>query len=637
MAWRWFGVAVLWVGMAGCLNERKGGGEDTAEVDAEVDGDAEVPDADGADTDEVEDDTSDADSRDTSDGEVEVLEPVSCEAHEACNALLDAERRCPGECFAVRAPLRCEGEVRLGVCHRAIPIDPPNETLVFPDFEVRFVSVPELATIGETHTLELMLVNTSGAPLTLPLRWKDPQTWQIQDASWEGLSEVTLGAREGKTLSATITAQRQTVFAAGGDIIVTLVFGVSTDGVEERTEWVVEPRANVVFGEEQPIVCGGYHFPETWCEGDCTGRNIYYSARCCDEAFFPGASCCEDADCTGAGSCVQGKCVEQVPWLGSANGLPLGKLRVRMVLVDSHAHFEDPCANHYEDVKDEIDFAPIEDWYRDLARRRLGREVMEIQWIVTGGVETSDFLTGDNFWDNYSKQLDTWLGDRGCPMLERYDKLIVSTSTLDYWGFSGLYFDRGNMAVFNPYSPFLTAHEMAHSFGARDLYLDMGGTLTYPLDLMGNFLSDGALDGVAWAEMGFGDLDNSGVIDIVEFAARPERLAVSGATATLTTKGSIEIRWEFVGLEDGIEKRVVVPKYRFAWALANMDVEWQYAGRWKTMVIDQTMVDFEQVRADGAVTVTLGARHTFTGDDWRPVTLELAEPVVIPLTIEGGE
>jgi len=611
---------------------------DTANEVGPADGDdaGEVEDNDAVRSDGVDDGRDEGDGGDTeTDIELEVVERRVCAELEACNELLDGAGLCPGRCMSVDDVLRCKGEVKLGVCHRLTPTETPNETADFGTHEVRIVSIPDEAVVGETYPFEVRLVNKTNALLEVPFRWKNPQTWRVETATWANTEGFRLGANASATLKATLTAQRPTVFSAGGDIVVTLVFGTRMEGIDEIDN-VFEPRAAVVFPATEAVSCGDHHFPATWCAGECETPTLsYYSAVCCDGVFFPGAMCCDDSDCTD-GACVDGKCVNQVPWLGSANGLPIGNQRVRVVLVDSHSQFEDPCENRFEDVKDEIDFATVEGWFADLGVRRAGREVVDFEWIVTGGVKTSDFLTGPNYWSDYSRELDAWLAARGCPMLEGYDKLIVSTSTLDFWGYGGLYFEKGHIAVWTPYNAYLIAHELAHSFGARDLYFDLGGQLQYPLELMGNMLSGPPHPGdeVAWGEMGFGDLDRNGVLDFVETAAFPEGLTVAGLTATLTKKNSIEFRWEFVGVENGVVKRVVIPSYGFVFPAAGADVVQFYSGRFKTMAFDGTQVDLEAIRAAGETSISIKATHTFTGRDWQPRVVATDEVIVVPVTIE---
>lgn len=597
-------------------------GDEVEETDA-ADDTADASEVDAAeDAADIADTQPDAD--DTSDAEVDVG-PHACEDFTACDAPLDADGLCPGTCRSTDDTLRCSGTVKHAVCHTLTPIEIPTEAIDFGDFTVTPVQWPSDAVIGESYDLEVRVDNDLATPIVIPFRWKNPETWRIEEPSWAALAELPLEAGGSAYLTAKITAQHPTLFSAGGDIIVTFVFG----------DTPYEPRATVHFPDTEAIACGGEHFPASWCPGEnCyESRNFYLSARCCDEVFFPGAMCCDDTDCQG-GTCVDGRCLFGAPNLGSANNVPIGHQRIRLVLVDSHPQFSDPCADHSEDLGAEIDLPTVEAWFDDLAERRLGRNAVDFRWIVTGGVATSDFLTGPAWWDNYSRELNAFLEKRGCPIFDAYDKVIVSSSTVDLMGFGGIYFDRGYIAAFSPYNPYLLAHELAHSFGASDLYLDLGGVFLYPQDLMGNLLSSPPLPGdkVAWAEMGFGDVDRDGVLDVVALAAFPETLTAANLTATLTAKNTVELRWEFVANEDDAVKQVVVPNFRVRVPAANADFEQTYAGRWKTVTFDGNQVDLAALEAAGVIELSLAATYRFTDRDWQPRALKLDETYHVTVT-----
>lgn len=590
----------------------------------EVDAHADAEPADGDVGDDGADDAEDAsDTGDASDGAD--TGPTFCDDFFACDAPLAPDGSCPGRCHDTDDTLRCAGTVKHAVCHTLEPSETPTEAVDLGDFTVTPVTWPADATLGERYDLEVRVDNDTAAPLAIPFRWKNPGTWLIEEPSWQGIESIALAPGASMTLTARVTALRPTVFSAGGDMIVTLVFG----------ETPFEPRGTVHFPESEPIVCGGEHFPESWCpdDGCYQSRQFYVSARCCDDVFFPGATCCDDADCLG-GACVDGRCVFGAPSLGSANNAPIGHQRIRLVLVDSHPQFTDPCADHYTDVLGEIDLPTVEAWYDALAGRRLGRDAADFRWIVTGGVATSDFLTGPAWWDNFGRELNAWLEQKGCPIFDAYDKVIVSAPTVDLLGFGGVYYDRGHIAVFSPYNPYLLAHELAHSFGASDLYLDLAGTFLYPLDLMGNQLSSPPLPGdkVAWAEMGFGDVDRNGVLDVVELAAFPEALDAAGLTATITSKDSLELRWEFIAIEGGASRRVVVPSYRIRVPLVNADFEQHYAGRWKTVTFDGTQLDLAALESAGVLEVGLAASYRFTDRDWQPRVLTFDRTYHVPVT-----
>ncbi len=566
--------------------------------------------------------------------EVEVTpEVVQCDDFEACNALLTPEGLCPGTCFATDDTLRCDGTVKHAVCHTYEPADTLTEAVDYGDFTVTPITWPADTTVGETSDFEVHITNDTAAELTVPFRWKNPQTFRFENPSWDGVSNFVLPPNGTAVLTARVTAQYATTLSAGGNLMVTFAF--------RDEDPAFEPRATVHFPDTEAIACGGEHFPATYCpdETNCYGSYSYYvSAKCCDDVFYAGAACCDDTDCAGdsGGACVDGKCAYGVPWLGSANNVAIGHQTIRIVLVDSHMQFaDDPCANRYDDVKHEIDMPGVEAWFDDLAQRRLGRNAVDFKWVVTGGVATADFLTGNNYWDNYSNELNAWLEARGCPILDSADKLIISAGTIDLMGFGGVYTDSGHIAVFAPYSTHLLTHELAHSFGATDLYLDLGGSLLYPKELMGNNLSEPPLPGdkVAWGELGFGDIDRSGVIDVVELAAFPETLEVANATATIMTKGTLELRWEYVGLEGGVRKRVVVPGYTIEVPLVGAAIiANNYAGRWKVVTFDQTQLDLDALAAAGSIDVRIEAIYRFTDRDWTYRTLTFNETLTLPVT-----
>ena len=595
------------------------------EADAEPDGevDSEVDAEPGSDTEFDVDSDSDSDS----DADVEVS-PQVCADFEACDALLDGEGRCPGTCRSTDDRLRCDGFVKHSVCNTYEPVETPTEAVDFGRFTVTPITWPEDAVVGETYDFEVRVDNDTQSPLTLSFSWKNPQTFAFADASWDRIASIELPANGSVTLTAQITALQATTLSAGSNLIVTLVF----DG-----DSAFEPRATVHFPATEAISCGGEYFPANWCPGEgCYASHTYYSqARCCDDVFFPGATCCDDSECD-LGACVDGKCVFETPYLTSANNLPIGKQRVRIVLVDTHPQLTDPCADHYEDVKSEFDFGTTEAWYDDLSQRRIGRNSVDFQWIITGGVATSDFLTGPNYWDDYSRELNAYLEQRGCPIFDAYDKVLISASSIDLQGFGGFYVNKGNIAIFSAHGAYLVAHELAHSFGATDLYLDLGGAFLYPQALMGNNLAAPPLpnDKVAWGEMGFADIDRNGIIDVVEFAAFPDSLAVANATATITSKGSLEIRWELVATEGGIVKRVVVPEYTVTVPAANASFTLYYPGRWKVVTFDATQVDLDALTLAGSVEVTIAVAYRFTANDWTPKTLHVNETLQLQVVLE---
>jgi hypothetical protein len=560
--------------------------------------------------------------------EIDVSEgPRACGDHEACDELPDEAGVCHGTCRSTDDVLRCDdGEVVDAVCRRLSSRSQPTQEVDFGDFTVTPIAWPEDAYVGESYDFELRLKNDTDRELTLTFTWKHPDTFDLSDVSWEDTDGFRLGAGASARLTATITAMQPTLLSFDGGIIASFRFG----------EVVYEPRSVVHFPDSEPISCGGEFFPDSWCPSDgCyESRNFYFSARCCDDVFFPGAQCCNDQDCIG-GACVDGRCVWSVPQFGSANNAAIGHQTVRIVLVDTHLQFEDPCADHFADVQDEIDFATAEAWYDDLAMRRIGRDAVDFRWIVQGGVATEDFLTGPNQWADYSRELDAWFSARGCPLFGTSDKLVVVSGTVDMMGFGGFYFSDGHIAKGAINNAYLLAHELGHSFGANDLYLDLGGVFLYPHDLMGNSLSGPPHPGdrVAWSEMGFGDIDRNGIVDVVELAAFPEELLVLDAEAVITGRRTIEISWEFGAREGDEIKQVLIPHYAIDVPAAEAHIEQSGAGRRKLIVLDETQLDLDAVAAAGEIEVIVSGKLSFTDRDWSYRTLVLEETLPVPITV----
>lgn len=613
-------------------------------------------DTDASDTTDTNDldvsDTNDPDAHDTDDpdlsdahdtAEPDTRVPVACGEREACAGALVGDELCPDLCFSTDDRLTCPGVVVHSLCHSITPVDTPTEEVTFGTLRVTPVKVPEDARVGDTADLEVRLTNVGTSRIVIPFGWKNPDTWTLEDLSWQALTEVALDPDQSLSLTAKLTARNATTLSSGGDIIVTFILG------DDR----YEPRAVVHFADSEPILCGGERFPAMRCrDGVCGGQSdLYATAMCCDGIFYPGALCCADPDCNG-GACVDGKCVFEVPALGSANGVPLGHQKIRLVLVDTHLQYADPCANHYADFVAESDLTQVEAWFDAVSQARLGRDAMDIEWVVTGGVQTSDFLKGPNDWTSFSHDLDAWLRDRGCPLLDTYDKIIVAASSADLMGFGGLYHSDGHIVVQSAYQPLLLAHELAHSFGATDLYLDLAGPLLYPFELMTSYFGDAPAPGdrVAWGQMGFADLDRDGVLDLVDFAAFPDTLEVRDLTATITNKGTVELHWEFVGLEEPLDgapadppgnteglpaKRVVVPSYRIQVPAANLDFVHSWYGRVKSVVIDQSQLDLPAIESAGTLEVHLTAAIRVTGRDWVTRLVSLDRTYQAPVSRAG--
>lgn len=76
------------------------------------------------------------------------------------------------------------------------------------------------------------------------------------------------------------------------------------------------------------------------------------------------------------------------------------------------------------------------------------------------------------------------------------------------------------------WTPAISTHELAHTFGATDRYFDAGGQLQYGNALMSTVTRPlrQLEDAVFWGEAGLGDLDRDGELDALGFSRAPESL-----------------------------------------------------------------------------------------------------------------
>jgi hypothetical protein len=520
-----------------------------------------------------------------------VTAPTLCTATEACNHALLDDGRCPGECFDNGGVTRCSGPVVHALCNGVEAT--PNAPVAAALFTITPLGWPDVAIVGERYAVSLRLDNTTEAELIVPFDVWSRSVFEVESATWLGRDRVTVPARGSVTLEATLVAVASNALAIE-DVVFTIYFR------EDDPPLVLHSRVAPAEG----VDCGGQRFPV----------NPNVPAVCCDAVFYPGADCCSDDDC--AGACVDGRCVDVAPTYLDANTLPRGNQLVRLVLVDSHVALGDPCVNHAGDLKHALELGLAETWYDATSERRVGRDLLAFDWVVTGGVASSDFISGTTLAREYATALDAWLTAAGCPLFGPYDKVIVVAPQ----GALGLtaratYVAPGLIASTTTELAWLFTHELAHSFGANDRYLDAGGSFQWRDALMSAELDDGSVlptDDVAWGEMGYGDVDRNGVVDIVEYAAFPESLHVANLSATREGNGVI-VRWEVVGREAGVDRHVLV---RDLTANGNPIAT---LNRYKSLRVTAT-----------TPTLRVQATYTFTDRDWVRRTLTLDETLPVP-------
>lgn len=579
-----------------------------------------------------DDDGGDPGARDpaVADGEAEVLSgedlavadlpgdgsdtPVSCGAGEACNDLLDEAGRCPGRCVPVSSSLRCDGVVRLGVCLRHFPPetwDLPPET--GESLRLSVVEAPAWVRVGEVFSLRLSVRNPVGVPVRASLSFKHQETVEVLEDPLAGSGEWRLDPGEVRELRFLLRSVGANVFHPESQEYLTLQAG----------EDALRVPGGIVFGEEADRACGDWRFPGRWdaCQ-DCSTYDRYEMAACCDGVFFPGAQCCRDEDCQGA-VCVDGHCVPWAPWSGNANTLPRGPQRVLVVIADDPETLPptDLCGEPWAEGEDRVQARRVEDWFNDRAEARGGLRPLRLRWWFASVPDSRDFAPGpeDQVWSRWLERLDQWRTDHGCPPLADYDKVIAWSPRLDLQGYGGQAGDRGRIGVAYLGSPYLLVHELAHTFGASDLYLDSGGTTWLRGALMANGwgIADPPEDLVTWAEVGLGDLDRDGVVDLASYLECPDQLSMVVWRASLTAKETLELTLAVGGRQGDRTSRVMVPLLTVELpdhgAVREVrDLRWE-----KTVAFDGHEVDLDAVRQRGRVTVRVRVDLPVTTADFR--------------------
>jgi hypothetical protein len=548
--------------------------------------------------------------------------PVKCAEGEACNDLLDGDGLCPGECIEQNHGLWCRGTVFNGLCHRLPPDPRTNSEVTFGDLELRPGWVPAQVLPGAEIEAVLTVRNNGPKKQSVQFGYKHPDTWELVWASFAGQDLLEVDSGHEVVLRARMRALLADVFS-GGAII---TFFLGPDSYDMKTTIVFPPDGN--------LACGDLYFPQSWCANpaDCFSGPFYNNSVCCEGVFYPGAFCCADWDCQ-RGPCIDGKCVDAVPQMNLANTVMRGSHRILVAASDMTPYdTSDVCRNRYAELRHEFGLDGFEAYARSVLSARTRKAEIDFDWYVIAGIRSEDFiLNGLYDFLSFSNQLEEYLNAQGClGGFDDFDKVIMASPMVDIGGMGGVANDRGRIATRGLYD-FLIAHEVAHTWGATDLYIEMGAQFQYQFDLMGNNL--GGLgppeDGVMRGEMGLSDVEGNGIIDIFEFAAYPEALAVSKLEAFLTYKDTLEIHASIGAVEGGRRMRVIVPVFDIDLPDYGLSRELFYTN---TVVLDGTEIDLSAVRAAGSVKVRVTAVHKFTDRAFARKTLSLDETLVVAVS-----
>ncbi len=541
---------------------------------------------------------------------------VQCKELYSCNDLLTKEEYCERECIFQEHHLICEGEKFNSLCYRLEIPGKPEQPDTINDIKISPPQIPDYVMVGDRLELMLTLTNLSGTPGKLHYAFKNPDNWEIYPLNFEQEGDLLFEPNESKDLRFNANAIKPNVFNIYYSPIISFYFNGNN----------YELFSTVLFNQNNEyLFCDDRYFPETYCEyPECTDYALYYSAVCCENIFYPGAQCCSDSDCT-SGVCIDGKCIYNTPTIALANTSLIQNNKILVIISDFEEFPEkDLCKNKSEELKEKLQIEVIENFYKTIIEKRTKRkDILNFKWEVLSGFKKEKFIKNNQYdFNTFRESLQHYIKDElGCNInFEEYDKLIIISPFLDLMGFSGMAFGLGYIGQVIYSNGYLTAHELAHSFGATDLYLDMGGRFQYILTLMGNNLGGYGFpeDKVTWAEIGLGDIDKNGVIDIFEFAKFPESIEIRDIKANLTYKDTLEISFDPYLLENNNLKKGIFYKFYIELPEYNAIRE-IYADT--TTVFDQYEVDLNKIREAGKIKIRMVTTYRYSDRDLKNIVL----------------
>jgi len=217
-----------------------------------------------------------------------------------------------------------------------------------------------------------------------------------------------------------------------------------------------------------------------------------------------------------------------------------------------------------------------------------------------------------------------------------FDKKIIITNAVDIHRFGGMAYDMGWVVVHSYESSRFLAHELGHTFGATDLYINMGGQFQYARALMSNYPvkeiePSPALSMVMRGELGLLDSDFNGVIDIAEFAVFPESIEVKLRASLLVDRMTIEVSDDVYALENENKKRVLIK---------GVDIDIPLLGI-KGLVngvraFNLTKDQVDTLKNLRSVNMNVKAEYSFTDKDFTRKTLIFNKLMIVPLNPTGS-
>ncbi len=607
-------LRVLWsiLLLAGC-------GDDDArpDADATVDGRG--------------DSDSDASSDATQDVDADAAPTDRCDESEACAGRREGEL-CVGRCVASFSAPSCAGVIVDGLCDGASNTPPRSDSFEGDGLRVAVTSAPERAVVGEEHEIEVTFTNTATTPREIGATFTLSPYWEYVsgDIGAASIASFTLANGESRAVRGRLRATLASVVDHDR-----LVFALSVDGIDLGRRGF---RARLpIFEGASGIACAGARYPDT----HISSEGSFFTARCCDEVFYPAADCCGPSDCEGRGQCIDGRCVADAPMLPYGSSPARGRFRILVVRLDEPGL--PPGRNLCDAVPIAgfpLDLDGVEADWKEMAAARLGSpDAIEFDWQVITGLRKADLgiVAYDTTVEGLmalERAVETRLQAAGCvgSFDADYDRVVLFVPEA---GDVGIVYDADRTAISS--SARLTlVHELAHTFGAFDLYNDLGGAWQWSGSLAGAGTRSLRSD-VSWGEVGWADTDRDGVIDAYQWVRAPTTLAISNAIA-IDSGFDIEVRFEIEGEGPDGAGRVLLRHVTVdvPGTSATQTIELREARRdtMRTLYsarFGPPSIDLPAIRAAGAIQVHVTGDHYGTGDTIGRMRATLDETRSVPL------
>lgn len=421
--------------------------------------------------------------------------------------LIKCENGCENNACVGEEIYHCPGTVFAGLCYAISPytFQEINNT---EDSGLKiWVEYPSKVTEGEVFNITFNIQNKLSEVKNLLL------SESLQEENVESLTNLpdslTLNAQEIKQFKLTFEAKKTNLYPSKLELISFLV-----DGKKYVLSLVI-----FINAAKDYVECAGLNFPNKYIDSSGDHSYAYDISKCCDNAFYPGFECCSDSDCS-YGACIDGICIYNMFQGFSAVKDPAKGNKKVLVILSSNTNPTDPipCSNKKDSYLETI--TGIENFYDSMAQKYLNEDsdFINFDWEILGNFNIVDL--GLNGAVDVREMLNN-ASDYCNKNLQDYHEIIVYNVEQDSWcgHYTGC---AGRPISTKEISAGHWAHELAHNFGCRDLYLSGGSFYQWRNSLMSSFedmnlISNIASLDVCRGEMGWADLNGNGIAEIYEF------------------------------------------------------------------------------------------------------------------------